>query len=383
MSVKTKLAILGSGPAGYTAAIYAARAQLNPILFTGLESGGQLMYTSVLENYPGFPNGIRAVQLMMNLRQQAEKFGCTIKDQLVSAVDFHQTKKSSFKLWTQLPSDIDPNIYKNADADQIQNVIDKIKKEVPDFEAEAVIIATGATAIKLNISGEDKFFGQGVSTCAVCDSSFYKDKIVYVIGGGDSAMEDSLALANFAQKVIIIHRRHQFRASRIMQERVFKNKKIDILWESQIKKIQGQNKIETIQVESHNKSIPNFLKPLLIALKTSKNQAGQKIQELQLKADGVFLAIGHLPVSQLFVDQLALDKKGYLITRQSASQAGLQAAQHAIDENALIKYPTMTSIAGIFAAGDVVDLQYKQAITAAGSGCMAAIDAEKWLNSIS
>ncbi|MGD9129575.1 MAG: FAD-dependent oxidoreductase [Candidatus Woesebacteria bacterium] len=351
--IKTKLAIIGSGPAGYTAAIYAARAKLKPILFTGLESGGQLMYTTELENFPGFPKGIQGPEFMMSLRQQAEHFETQIVDQLVTAVDF---KKRPFKLWTSLPESTAYDFYKKAKSEKILALTAKIKKKKHDIEPEAVIVCTGATSIMLGIPGEQKFLGRGLSTCAVCDAAFYKDKKVYVVGGGDTAMEDALALTKFAKEVHIIHRRDRFRASKIMQDRVLKHPKIEVLWNSNLKEVLGQDKVEKIKIKING-----------------------KIQKLT--ADGVFLAIGHRPVTEIFAGQLEMDEKKYLITRLSLSKAGLEKAKQALNKNGLVDYPSMTSVEGVFAAGDVVDLRYKQAITAAGQGCSAALDAEAWLES--
>lgn len=348
---KEKLVIVGSGPSGYTAAIYAARAQLKPVVFTGVESGGQLMYTTELENFPGFPEGVIGPKFMMGLRAQAEKFGAEIVDTHVTAFDFSQRP---FKLWTHLPEGKNIDLFKNGSPEEIESVIKEVKQSPHDIEAEAVIISTGATSIKLGVPGEKELFGRGVSTCAVCDAAFYKDRNVFVIGGGDSAMEDTLALTKFASKVTVVHRRDSFRASKIMADRVLNNEKVTVLWNSNLKKIVGENKVEKVLIETEG-------------------------QEKEYLADGVFLAIGHRPVTQAFKDQLDLDKAGYLVTRQSLSSAGLKKATEALDEKELIKFPTMTSVEGVFAAGDVVDVRYKQAITAAGMGCEAALDAEKWL----
>ncbi len=335
----TKLAIIGSGPAGFTAAIYAARADLKPWLASGIEPGGQLMLTTVVENFPGFPDGVQGPKLMMQMREQALKFGTEIVDTKVTQVDF---SLRPFKLWTQAISS----------ADQIH-----------DVEAEAVIVATGATSVRLEVPGEAEFFGRGVATCAVCDAAFYRDKIAAVVGGGDSAMEDSLALAKFATQVYVIHRRDTFRASKIMQERVLNHPKIKVLWNSQLAEIKGDKKVESILVR-----------------KTDLYTNAQTVEEIKL--DGVFAAIGHTPVTNLFKNQLLLDSHGYVLTRQFLTELGLREALKSVNSRGLLEYPTMTSVDGVFAAGDVVDVRYKQAITSAGQGCQAAIDAEKWLENI-
>jgi len=288
-----KLIIIGSGPAGYTAGIYAGRAGLNPLLFAGEKGGGQLIYTTMVENWPGAKDGVMGPKLMEDLRGQAMKFGTKIIDQQVTKVDF---KQKPFK--------------------------------VNDLEAESVIIATGAENIKLNIPGEERLLGRGVAVCVVCDALFYRDKKTVVVGGGDAAVEDALALTKFAKEVVLVVRREELRASKIMRARVENNPKIKILWKSQVTEIMGKNKVEAIKI--NNAEV--------------------------MKTDGVFLAIGHKPASEIFKGQLDLDEKGYIKVWQ-----------------------TMTSVQGVFAAGDVVDSRYRQAITAAGMGCQAAIDAEKWL----
>jgi thioredoxin reductase (NADPH) len=333
---KTKLAIIGSGPAGYTAAIYAARADLKPWQASGLEPGGQLMLTTVIENFPGFAEGIMGPKLMMTMREQAVRFGTEIVDLKVTKVNFSAWP---FKIWTQ----------------PVEN-----PSQPHDVEAESVIISTGATSIKLNVPGEEKFFGRGVATCAVCDAAFYRDKVAAVVGGGDSAMEDSLALAKFASQVYVIHRRDSFRASKIMQQRVIENPKIKILWNSQVVEIKGDKKVEAALVR-----------------KTDPASKQETVEEIKL--DGVFAAIGHVPVTGVFAGQVDLDAHGYVVTRQSLTEQGLKVALGHVNAQGLLEYPTMTSVDGVFAAGDVVDVRYRQAITSAGQGCQAAIDAEKWL----
>lgn len=321
------LIIIGSGPAGYTAGIYAGRANLNPLMFAGEKAGGQLMWTTVIENYPGFENGKDGPVLMDEMRKQAERFGTTIQYRNVERVDFS-----------------DPKVKK-------VYVIEK-KQEV-EYLAKAIILSTGADSIMLGVPGEQELLGRGVSTCAVCDAAFYKEKDTVVIGGGDSAMEDTLALTKFAKSVTVIHRRDQFKASKIMQDRVLNHPKVKVLWNSQVTKVVGKDKIEQIEIDENGKK-----------------------KEMQI--DGIFLAIGHKPTTQFLGGSITVDDHGYIVTRMSASEKGVALAQQALKDG-LIQFPTMTSVDGVFAAGDVVDVRYKQAITAAGQGCAAAIDAERWL----
>lgn len=301
----TKVAIIGSGPAGYTAAVYNSRAQLEPIVFAGEKAGGQLMWTTDVENFPGFSEGKPGPELMMEMRKQAERFGADIRDQFVTSVDF-----------TQRP----------------------FKLTVADGEvtADAVIIATGAEARMLGIPGEKELLGRGVSTCAVCDAAFFRDKTVFVAGGGDSAMEDTLALTKFAKKVTVVHRRDEFRASKIMQERVLNHDKVEVMYNSQVLEVMGDPMVQKLKI----------------------NQDGQ---EIEVAADGFFLAIGHTPMNEIFKDKIELDEAGYVVTKETE------------------KFTTMTSVEGVFAGGDIVDHRYRQAITAAGMGCAAALDAERWL----
>lgn len=299
-----RVVVIGSGPAGYTAGIYLARAELAPLILAGEQWGGQLMLTTEVENYPGFSGGIMGPKLMEEMRAQAQRFGAEILDQEVTKVDL---VRRPFR--------------------------------VNEVLAEAVIIATGAKARLLGVPGEDKFMGRGVSTCAVCDAPFYKGKAqVYVVGGGDAAMEEALALSKFAQKVGVIHRREGLKASKIMQRKVEEKGNVELLWNTEVVEIKGDQQARSVVVKN--------------------NQTGA-VKELVL--DGIFMAIGHTPATEIFKNQLELDHKGYILTGQ--------------DET----YPTMTNIAGVFAAGDVVDWRYRQAVTAAGMGCMAALDAEKWL----
>ncbi|MEC7820705.1 MAG: thioredoxin-disulfide reductase [Actinomycetota bacterium] len=301
------LIIIGSGPAGYTAGLYSARANLSPILFEGVESGGQLMLTTDVENYPGFKDGIMGPDLMSEFKLQAEKFGTKILPHNVISV-----KKSNegFEVST------------NADS----------------FITRAVIISTGASAKWLGVDGEERLQGYGVSACATCDGFFFKDKVVSVIGGGDSAMEEALFLTKFAKKVYVVHRRDSFRASAIMQERVLNHEKIEVLWSREVKQINGEESVSSLDL-------------------VSSTEEG----DLNIDLDGVFVAIGHTPNVDFLDGLVELDEKGYIKT-------GFTTA-------------TSTSLDGVFAAGDVADSIYRQAVTAAGTGCQAAIDAERWLES--
>lgn len=304
--MKKKVVIIGSGPAGLTAAIYAARADLNPLVIAGTTWGGQLMNTTEIENFPGFVNGILGPELMNNMVEQAKRFGA----------DF------VFENATQVICEVDKKV---------------IKTYENEYETDAVIIATGATPRKLGIPGEDKFYGKGVSTCATCDAAFFKDKVVAVIGGGDSAMEESTFLTRFAKKVYLIHRRGEFRASPIMIERAVKNPKIEILYNTEVKEVNGDLKVKSITLFNN-----------------------QTNETSDLEIDGMFLAIGHIPVTDYLGKDIELTEDGYV-----KSNDGVH-----------------TSIMGVFVAGDVEDHKYRQAITAAGAGCKAALEAQKWLESI-
>lgn len=321
------LIIIGSGPSGYTAAVYAARAKLEPLVLAGEKSGGQLMWTTEVENFPGFVKGINGPELMMNMQEQAKRFGAEIQYKNVTRVDFSDPK--------------------------VKKVYIQKKDQEIEYLAKSVIISTGAESIMLNVPGEVKLFGRGVSTCAVCDSAFFKDKDTYVVGGGDSAMEDALALTKFAKRVTVLHRRDAFRASKIMQDRVLHHPKVHVMWNTFVKEVKGEQSLQEIVVEADG-------------------------QEKSLPADGIFLAIGHRPVTAIFEGKIELDAHGYVVTRQSATELGAKIAQAAVLDG-LVQFPTMTSVDGIFASGDVVDVRYKQAITAAGQGCAAALDAERWL----
>ena len=304
-----KVVIIGSGPAGLTAGLYAARANLKPLLIEGLEAGGQLMLTTMVENWPGFRDGIMGPDLMSEMRAQAERFGTDIIESNVASVDL---KHRPFTLTL-------------SDGRKITT--------------ESLIIATGASARWLEIGSDRKLSGRGVSTCATCDGYFFRGRPIAVVGGGDSAMEEAIYLTKFASKVTVIHRRDSLRASKIMQDKAFANSKIEFIWDSEISEVRDVGKGEVTSVVVRN-------------LKTGART--------ELPLDGVFIAIGHTPNTKLFEGQLELDPAGYIITH-----AG-----------------TRTSVPGVFAAGDVQDHVYRQAVTAAGSGCMAAIDAERYLEGL-
>ena len=304
-----KVVIIGSGPAGLTAGLYAARANLKPLLIEGLEAGGQLMLTTMVENWPGFRDGIMGPDLMSEMRAQAERFGTEIIQSNVASVDL---KHRPFTLTL-------------SDGRKITT--------------ESLIIATGASARWLEIGSDRKLSGRGVSTCATCDGYFFRGRPIAVVGGGDSAMEEAIYLTKFASKVTVIHRRDSLRASKIMQDKAFANSKIEFIWDSEISEVRDVGKGEVTSVVVRN-------------LKTGART--------ELPLDGVFIAIGHTPNTKLFEGQIELDPAGYIITH-----AG-----------------TRTSVPGVFAAGDVQDHVYRQAVTAAGSGCMAAIDAERYLEGL-
>ena len=307
---KTKCLIIGSGPAGYTAAIYAARADLSPVLYEGMEPGGQLTTTTEVDNFPGYPEGIDGPKMMEDLKKQAERFGSDIRWGMVNNVD---TSKRPFKV-----SIDDGN----------------------ELLAETVIIATGATARYLGLESEEKFKGGGVSACATCDGFFYKGKDVAVIGGGDTAAEEATYLANLCNKVYLIHRRDELRASKVMVNRVMNTPNIEVLWDTEVKEVVG--------VEQ------GFTKALDGAI-LFNNKTGK---EFKIDIEGFFVAIGHKPNSDLFKGKLEMDEIGYLITKPDS---------------------TATSVDGIFAAGDIQDKHFRQAITAAGTGCMSAIESERFL----
>jgi thioredoxin reductase (NADPH) len=306
--------VLGSGPAGLTAAIYSARANLAPVVIEGEPSstsdqpGGQLMLTTEVENYPGFVNGILGPELMEQFRAQAARFGATFVTRKATKVDL---TASPFSIWTSSPTD-----------------------GAPDFSAEALIVATGAQSLMLDVPGEARLLGHGVSTCATCDGFFFRDRRIAVVGGGDSAVEEAIFLTRFASKVSMVHRRGELRASKIMRDRAFANPKIDFVWDSVVTEVLGDGKVSGVQLRN---------------VVTGA--------ESQVELEGLFVAIGHEPNTSLFKGQLDMADNGYLVTHDG----------------------TRTNVDGVFACGDVQDHTYRQAITAAGSGCMAAIDVERWL----
>ena len=308
MSKTENITIIGSGPAGYTAAIYAARAGLSPLMISGLEQGGQLMITTDVENYPGFEKPIQGPWLMEQMKNQAESFGTRI------LVDFVK--------------DID-----------LETLPFKLRTEKGVIKSNSIVIATGAKANWLNIKGEQEFMGFGVSACATCDGFFFKGKDVAVVGGGNTAVEEALFLSNLCRKVYLIHRRDKLRAEKILQERLFQKKNVDFIWDSNVTEINGDLKKKVLQS---------------IIIKNKKNEINQ------LSIDGFFVAIGHSPATTLFKNKLQMDNDGYIFTEPNS---------------------TKTVIEGVFAAGDVTDRLYRQAVTAAGMGCMSAIEAESFLSS--
>ncbi|OGD86710.1 thioredoxin-disulfide reductase [Candidatus Curtissbacteria bacterium RBG_13_35_7] len=310
--------IIGSGPAGLTAGLYLARANLKPLLFAGSKWGGQLMLTSEVENYPGFPDGIKGPLLMEKFREQAEKFGIEIIRDEITAVNF---KTRPFEVSLAKVS----------------------------YRSKAVLIATGAQTRWLGLANEQRLIGKGVSSCAPCDAFFFKDKKVIVVGGGDSAMEETLYLTKFASSVAIVHRRDEFRASKIMEDRARNNKKTSFILSSEVIDVLGKDKVEGVKI---------------------KNKKDNTIKEMPI--DGMFVAIGHLPVTDLFRGQVELDEKGYVKRMTNDERLKTNA-------NSTTDYKMMTSVKGVFVAGDVHDWHYRQAVTAAGFGCMAALEAEKWI----
>ncbi len=335
-----KVIIIGSGSAGLTAALYTARANLAPLVFEGKEPGGQLTWTTVVENFPGWPEGIMGPELMDNIRKQAKKFGADCRNEATVKVDF---SRRPFKV-TTIVDPIDP---------------DSARAE---YTADAIIIATGASAKTLGIADEMRFMGYGLSTCATCDGALYRNKVVAIVGGGDSAVEEATFLTRYARKVIMIHRRDKLRASKIMQDRALANPKIEYEWNSAIDAYLGEK-------EPH---------PFFQAVRLKSTVDGST-KELPL--DGLFLAIGHSPNTSVFEGQVAMTPEGYILNRTALAWGGIEVPA-GLDINKLPNYGTTTTVEGVFAAGDVVDTHYRQAITAAGAGCAAAIDCEKWLESV-
>jgi thioredoxin reductase (NADPH) len=300
-----KMVIIGSGPSGLTAAVYAARALLEPVVIEGIAAGGQLMLTTDVENFPGFPDGILGPELMAKMREQAARFGAEFVTADVDRVDL---SSSPFGVWVH----------------------------DTEYRADSLVLSTGASARMLGLESEQRLLANGVSTCATCDGFFFRNKPIAVIGGGDSAIEEAIFLTKFATKVTVVHRRDELRASKIMQDRAFANDKIEFAWNSEVAEVLGDDRVEAL-----------LLRDL------------QNGGETRLDVDGMFVAIGHDPNTALFKGQLDLDEDGYVVTEGSS---------------------TRTSVEGVYAAGDVQDHIYRQAITAAGSGCMAAIEAERWLS---
>ena len=308
-NIQTDVLIIGSGPAGYTAAIYAARANLKPHLVSGLEPGGQLTITTDVENYPGFGDVIHGPWLMEKMKEQAVKVGTEFHHDIVNSVKF----------------DDKPFLAKTDSG--------------VTFNSKTIIIATGAQARWLNLESENKFKGFGISACATCDGFFFKDQNIIVVGGGNSAVEEALYLTNFASKVTLIHRRNKLRAEKILQERLFKNPKVELIWNSVLKEIIG---------------IENPLSVEGIKIENLQNN-----KEIEIQCKGVFIAIGHAPSNELIIDQLQTHNGGYVVTKPNSTE---------------------TSVSGVFAAGDITDFKYRQAVTAAGMGCMAALEVEKFLS---
>lgn len=319
--------IIGSGPAGLTAALYCARADLKPLVLAGVKWGGQLMLTTEVENYPGFVQGILGPDLMKKFRDQAERFGAEIKNIDVTAVDF---KTKPFKVI--------------AGSDE--------------YTSKSVIIATGAETNWLGMPNEQKLIGRGISSCAPCDAFFFRGKKVIVVGGGDSAMEEALFLTKFASEVTIVHRRNEFRASKIMADRAKENPKISFLLNSVVVDVLGEEKVTGVKIKN---------------LKDNK--------ESELAIDGIFVAIGHSPMTAIFKGQVDLDERGYVVRKLGSHPRGVSGSDqaHPGGEQKPGSFQMMTSVDGVFVAGDVHDYHFKQAVTAAGYGCMAALEVEKWL----
>lgn len=354
--------IIGGGPAGLAAAIYSARAGLNPLVFAGSPPGGQLTLTSDVENYPGFES-ILGPELVEKMRNHAKKFGVRIADENVVKVDF--TRNTENNLSVQSAS--------------LKNIF-----------AKSVLIATGAKALWLGLESETRLRGKGVSACATCDGFFFRDKIIGVVGGGDTAMEEALTLTKFAKKVYIIHRKDVFRASKIMQERVLKHPKIEIIWNAEVEEVMGENRVEGIKLKkivplSHCSIDVKTMKPRQTRLEQWSNET--------IELQGLFIAIGHKPDTELFAGSIELDSKGYIITTERLmeeySKFKVKSSKFKVTIENLkleelkdtfnLNYKYSTSVEGVFAAGDCVDHVYRQAATAVGMGVAAALEVEKWL----
>jgi len=303
--------IIGSGPAGYTAAIYAARADLKPIIYTGLEPGGQLTTTTDVDNFPGYPRGIDGPKMMNELKEQAERFGTEVRIDFISKVEFSSERGGVHKVFSQ---------------------------DGTKIEAKAIIICTGASAKYLGLPSEQKLIGGGVSSCAVCDGFFYKNQEVAVVGGGDTAVEEATYLAKICSKVTMIVRKDHLRASKALQNRINKYTNISVLFNHEVKEVMGEDVVQGIKIT---------------------NNLTEELSEINIT--GLFLAIGHTPNTEIFKGQIEMDNNGYIITKSKS---------------------TITNVPGVFAAGDVQDKEYRQAVTAAGTGCMAALDAERYLQEI-
>jgi thioredoxin reductase (NADPH) len=378
--------VIGGGPAGLSAAIYLARAGLSPLVFAGSPPGGQLTLTSEVENFPGY-DSILGSELIEKMRKQAQRFGAKIVDENVFKVDFSKRPfevfvSESTKIFSQdqLASRLSSGSVAPRSSSPNEGSLRRSLAQTTNFRKNfvsslAVIIATGAKALWLNVPGEQELRGKGVSACATCDGFFFKDKVVAAVGGGDTAMEEALTLTKFAKKVYIIHRRDSFRASKIMQERVFTNKKIEVIWNSVVEEILGNSKVEAIKVKSQNSKV--------------------RSESQKLEVDGVFVAIGHKPDTEIFAGQVELDERGYVITTQRLAMelAKLKSKNEKIKmtipneklEKIVDKfnfdYQMTTSVPGVFAAGDCVDYVYRQAATASGMGVSAALEVERWLES--
>ena len=333
--------VIGSGSAGLTAAIYAARANLVPLVFEGKEPGGQLTWTSEVDNFPGFPEGVKGPDLMDLMRRQAQRFGADCRYETVLEADL---SARPFRVRTTLDPAGDP------------------KGETREYTADALIVATGASARWLDdVPSEFTFRGKGVSTCATCDGHFYRGKEIAVVGGGDSAIEEATFLTKFATRVTLLHRRDKLRASKIMQDRLFSNPKVVVAWNSVVDEVRGTHEPYTT----------------LTGVRLRSTQDGST---RDLPIDGLFLAIGHVPNTAPFAGQLAQTPAGYLLNRTAMAWGGTEAPK-GLTIGDFPNYGTATNVEGVFACGDVVDTHYRQAITAAGSGCAAAMDCEKWLES--